>query len=132
MLANSDLLLVLQLCWPFNTLVQAGNNYAFDFQAEDLVVDSLGWNVQNETLTLFTTSSFESAFPVIIVVSHLSARCMMILSMHCLTSTRFPFHPVIAGHDSLVFFEELSLLSCPPCMRRCIDIGKYSRQCMQA
>jgi hypothetical protein len=123
---------VLQLCWPFNTLVQAGNNYAFDFQAEDLVVDSLGWNVQNETLTLFTTSSFESAFPVIIVVSHLSARCMMMLSMHCLTSTRFPLHPVIAGHDSLVLFEELSLLSCPPCMRRCIDIGKCRRQCMQA
>ncbi|KAK9915824.1 hypothetical protein WJX75_004569 [Coccomyxa subellipsoidea] len=59
----------IQLCWPFNTLVQAGNNYAFDFQAEDLVVDSLGWNVQNETLTLFTTSSFESAFPVIIVIT---------------------------------------------------------------
>lgn len=58
----------LQLCWPFNTLIQAGDNYAFDFQAEDNALDALGWNVQNETLSLFTAADFQSAFPVILVV----------------------------------------------------------------
>lgn len=64
--------LCMQLCWPFNTLVQVGTKYGFDFQAEDMVLDALGWNVQNDTLTLFTTASLESAFPVVVVVSALS------------------------------------------------------------
>ncbi|EIE26110.1 hypothetical protein COCSUDRAFT_61106 [Coccomyxa subellipsoidea C-169] len=59
----------IQLCWPYNTLVQIGNSYAFDFQAEDNVLDGLGWDVQNDTLTLFTTASIESAFPVIVVIT---------------------------------------------------------------
>ncbi|BDA44395.1 hypothetical protein COCOBI_05-5790 [Coccomyxa sp. Obi] len=59
----------IQLCWPFNTLIQTGPTYALDNQAEDIVMDSLGWNVVNETLTLFTTSSFESPFPVIVQVT---------------------------------------------------------------
>ncbi|CAL8470358.1 g9900 [Coccomyxa elongata] len=57
------------LCWPFNTLIQTGSKYGLDFRAEDIVIDSLGWNVVNDTLTLFTTSSFESAFPAIILVT---------------------------------------------------------------
>lgn len=61
----------LQLCWPFNTLIQTGSKYGLDFQAEDIVIDSLGWNVVNDTLTLFTTSSFESAFPAVILVCFL-------------------------------------------------------------
>ena len=58
----------MQLCWPFNTLIQTGPNYSLDNQAEDNVIDALGWNVVNDTLTLFTTSNIQSAFPVIVVV----------------------------------------------------------------
>ncbi len=72
----------MQLCWPFNTLVQIGNSYAFDFQAEDNVLDGLGWDVQNDTLTLFTTARIESAFPVILVVSPLFSLLHRIMPMH--------------------------------------------------
>jgi hypothetical protein len=57
-----------QLCWPFNTLIQSGSGYSFDFQAEDIALDALGWDVMNETLSLFTASDFQSAYPVILVV----------------------------------------------------------------
>ena len=68
----------MQLCWPFNTLVQTGSGYFLDFQADDVVLDGLGFNVEDDTLTLFTTASMESAFPVILVVSILSS---LVLSM---------------------------------------------------
>jgi hypothetical protein len=67
----------MQLCWPFNTLVQTGSGYFLDFQAEDVVLDGLGFNVEDDTLTLFTTASMESAFPVMLVVSILSSLVLL-------------------------------------------------------
>ncbi len=58
-----------QVCWPFNTYVQpSAGNFTGDFQAQDAVMQGLGWNVVNKTLELFTTANITSTLPVSIVV----------------------------------------------------------------
>jgi hypothetical protein len=32
------------------------------------VLDALGWNVMNETLEVFTTADFQSAYPILLIV----------------------------------------------------------------
>lgn len=58
-----------QVCWPFNTYIQPGDNYTVDLQAEDIVLDAMTFNVTDDgTLQLSTEGNFQSPFPVVAIV----------------------------------------------------------------
>ncbi len=65
--------LITQVCWPINTLIQPGSNYSLELQAEASVLQALSWDVTNSSLQLSTNGSFRSMYPIVAIVSDLSA-----------------------------------------------------------
>lgn len=64
----------LQICWPFNTYIQPGDNYTLDLQAEDVVLQAIDLNVtDNGTLQLSTDGDFQSPYPIVAIVRSLSS-----------------------------------------------------------
>lgn len=58
-----------QVCWPFNTYIQPGDNFTVDLQAEDVVLDAMRLNVTDDgTLQLSTEGNFRSPYPVVAIV----------------------------------------------------------------
>ncbi|BDA44394.1 hypothetical protein COCOBI_05-5780 [Coccomyxa sp. Obi] len=59
-----------EVCWPFNTYIQPGDNYTIDLQGEDVVLDAMTFNVTADgTLQLSTEGNFQSPYPVVAIVS---------------------------------------------------------------
>ena len=53
-----------QVCWPFNTYIQPGDNYTVDLQAEDVVLNAMTFNVTDDgTLQLSTGGT--SSLPIL-------------------------------------------------------------------
>ena len=60
--------MIVQVCWPINTLIQPGSNYSLELQAQTNVLRALAWDVSNSSLQLSTNASFRSLYPIVAIV----------------------------------------------------------------
>ena len=60
--------MIVQVCWPINTLIQPGSNYSLELQAQANVLRALAWDVSNSSLQLSTNASFRSLHPIVAIV----------------------------------------------------------------
>ncbi len=61
-------MMIVQVCWPINTLIQPGSNYSLEVQAQTNVLQALAWDVRNSSLQLSTNASFRSLYPIVAIV----------------------------------------------------------------
>ncbi len=90
--------LIVQVCWPINTLIQPGSNYSVELQAESSVLQALSWDVTNSSLQLSTNGSFRSLYPIVAIVSVTSVTA--VICTPCVACRELQFRMLHVGSHS--------------------------------